>query len=397
MDYWLERCSICFDHRMEFCLQPCRDQYCFECFQRYVREVVNNSWGLSITEVKCPVCMDVLSQYEWKQYADEETVRRYDEYNKPYRAFSRHCHACDSEINALEAPDTDLEHEHRAEALVALCDRLEAHLRDTSPTKEPDAFSGDMLKRFRADAKNFAEGGSVGIGSMFAYVARRRRINVRMQSARDIEANAIAVQLCRLEIDASVWRDLQFRVVSLFPKTRCGACSKDICMQCGEQTHHHGATCREYLERMLIRRTRSTGGHIDDLRWKLEHSKPCPNCRVLIDRDDGCNRVDCLYCGHRFCWICTESWSEVSDGRVAMAGIRIVLQRLTQCTAPNSAAGSIDAPRDRLQNRQMERTMAARRPSSITKESRPRCVRAFIWMQLVTIGALTTTVLIFVQ
>jgi hypothetical protein len=67
MEYWMQRCSICFDRRMDLCLRPCRDQFCSDCFQRYVREVVNNSWGLSITQIKCPVCMDVLEQHEWKQ------------------------------------------------------------------------------------------------------------------------------------------------------------------------------------------------------------------------------------------------------------------------------------------------------------------------------------------
>ncbi|KAG0296725.1 hypothetical protein BGZ98_000848, partial [Dissophora globulifera] len=34
MEVWLQRCSICFDARLDFCLEFCRDQYCRECFQR---------------------------------------------------------------------------------------------------------------------------------------------------------------------------------------------------------------------------------------------------------------------------------------------------------------------------------------------------------------------------
>ncbi|KAI9591998.1 hypothetical protein BDF19DRAFT_388894 [Syncephalis fuscata] len=113
MEYWQERCSICFDKKLEFCLQPCRDQFCFECFQRYIAEVVNNSWGLSVTEVKCPVCMNEVAQEEWKQYATEEVVSRYDEYNQPYRPFSRHCGDCSEEISAIQPPDTDMDLEER--------------------------------------------------------------------------------------------------------------------------------------------------------------------------------------------------------------------------------------------------------------------------------------------
>lgn len=44
------------------------------------------------------------------------------------------------------------------------------------------------------------------------------------------------------------------------------------------------------------------------IQWKLANTNPCPNCCILIHRDDGCNKVDCMLCGHRFCWICREAW-----------------------------------------------------------------------------------------
>ena len=44
------------------------------------------------------------------------------------------------------------------------------------------------------------------------------------------------------------------------------------------------------------------------IHWKLQNTNPCPNCSILIHRDDGCNKVDCMLCGHRFCWVCRESW-----------------------------------------------------------------------------------------
>lgn len=44
------------------------------------------------------------------------------------------------------------------------------------------------------------------------------------------------------------------------------------------------------------------------LQWKLKNTNPCPNCCILIHRDDGCNKVDCMLCGYRFCWVCREAW-----------------------------------------------------------------------------------------
>lgn len=36
MQQWLERCSICFESKLDLCLDYCRDQFCLDCFQKYV-------------------------------------------------------------------------------------------------------------------------------------------------------------------------------------------------------------------------------------------------------------------------------------------------------------------------------------------------------------------------
>ncbi|KAG0359801.1 hypothetical protein BGZ54_009820 [Gamsiella multidivaricata] len=98
MEYYLQRCSICFDARLDFCLEYCRDQFCRDCFQRYVKEVVSNSWGLNVTKIKCPVCQDIISMSEWTKYVDKATLAQYNQYNQPYRSFSRFCNQCDHEM-----------------------------------------------------------------------------------------------------------------------------------------------------------------------------------------------------------------------------------------------------------------------------------------------------------
>jgi hypothetical protein len=40
MDYWLQRCSICFDSQLDLCLDYCRDQFCIDCFERLVSMIL---------------------------------------------------------------------------------------------------------------------------------------------------------------------------------------------------------------------------------------------------------------------------------------------------------------------------------------------------------------------
>lgn len=35
MEYWSQKCSICFDAPLDICLNYCNDQYCVECFEKY--------------------------------------------------------------------------------------------------------------------------------------------------------------------------------------------------------------------------------------------------------------------------------------------------------------------------------------------------------------------------
>ncbi|XP_033341708.2 E3 ubiquitin-protein ligase RNF14 [Megalopta genalis] len=33
-------------------------------------------------------------------------------------------------------------------------------------------------------------------------------------------------------------------------------------------------------------------------------AKPCPKCRTMIEKIDGCNKMECTHCNTKFCWLC---------------------------------------------------------------------------------------------
>ncbi|RUP49080.1 hypothetical protein BC936DRAFT_143322 [Jimgerdemannia flammicorona] len=416
IEYWLQRCSICFDAQLDLCLDYCRDQFCRECFRRYITEVVNSSWGLSVTEIHCPVCQDVISQSEWARYVPSSVVERYNAYNQPYRSFTRHCEGCDGEVVACKAAKMygkererwvcfDILFAGRIDLFVlfslriempnmagqkteqvalrqyrylverwrevpiaaaiprgmkqifgnrAICGPiphyLQSHFKeiyesvkeisfrlqaDADPQIPPSTIKSldSSLRRFDSDYRAHLTSGGSSVSEMYKCLipslveqlgedeaeseendrAKRHRMEPVQRRRRRYEFVAmvsdVSAKLVALEGRPEQWKELQFLHVKNFPMANCTACAHELCLQCGVGTHHAGLTCVEYMQRR-IDASREPPEVLENVKWKLRNSKSCPNCCVLINRDDGCNKVDCLHCGHRFCWMCRSAWSE---------------------------------------------------------------------------------------
>eukprot|EP00934_Nitzschia_sp_Nitz4_P004865 Nitzschia sp. Nitz4//scaffold44_size153857//115497//119767//NITZ4_002740-RA/size153857-augustus-gene-0.10-mRNA-1//1//CDS//3329552214//4855//frame0 len=45
--------------------------------------------------------------------------------------------------------------------------------------------------------------------------------------------------------------------------------------------------------------------------WLKANTRPCPQCKVPIEKNEGCNHMICFNpaCRHEFCWICRRDWS----------------------------------------------------------------------------------------
>ncbi|KAK5802015.1 hypothetical protein F5H01DRAFT_254747, partial [Linnemannia elongata] len=301
MEYYLQRCSICFDSQLDFCLEMCRDQFCRDCFQKYVKEVVSNSWGLDVTKIKCPVCQDPLPLAEWSKYVDQPTLAQYQQYNQPYRSFSRFCNGCDNEVaisrQHLEAraahPQQDSAYRSVPSSLFQR--KQQQHITTTGVLEMykdlMELCGGVTIETVRIPKRTIAD---------------RSKVVTRADSKRQLEVKKALVhfskELLSLEIRPEQWKELQFLHVRWCRWDWCNNCDLELCLQCGVSSHHESETCFEHM--------RSERSDLDTgtMQWKLANTNPCPNCCILIHRDDGCNKVDCMLCGHRFCWVCREAW-----------------------------------------------------------------------------------------
>ncbi|KAI9025821.1 hypothetical protein CLU79DRAFT_699154 [Phycomyces nitens] len=288
MDYWLERCSICFDARLELCLDHCRDQYCLDCFRRYITEVVMSSWGLTVTKIRCPVCQSNIPQSEWSQFVPAQVVEHYNRFNRPYRPYSRCCPQCETEAFPCEYKDkggfTDQVQVHtmildllgllpfycqgpEMDQLLQIYDHQTWH-----NATLPDIYRRTMLLLFRtADPTVYRS-----------------------------HLQAISHRILLLDMKPDTWKQLQFAHISFFPVHECRACNSPFCLQCGQDAHPT-MTCEAAMRHILESEAPSESS--ETVRWTLEHRQ-------------GCNKVDCSLCGFCFCWVCRLPWSEVSQKAV---------------------------------------------------------------------------------
>ena len=88
------------------------------------------------------------------------------------------------------------------------------------------------------------------------------------------------------------------------PSTRilqCPSCFSTICSAC-DQEAHGGMTCQERRHQEQQHQDR----RFDE--WVAANGKRCPECRTVVEKDDGCNHIACR-CGAHFCWTCGEASS----------------------------------------------------------------------------------------
>jgi len=81
----------------------------------------------------------------------------------------------------------------------------------------------------------------------------------------------------------------------------CADCGVTLCLNC-DGTAHLGRSCEDALKER-------TKEEQDNVMWKAQNTKPCPQCKVNIEKNHGCRHMTCKKCHFQFCWICLNKWA----------------------------------------------------------------------------------------
>jgi ariadne-1 len=84
---------------------------------------------------------------------------------------------------------------------------------------------------------------------------------------------------------------------------RCD-CGHPYCFKCGEEAHDP-TSCAQ-----LAVWTEKCSNESETANWILANTKKCPKCNARIEKNQGCNHMNCKLCKHEFCWICMGDWLE---------------------------------------------------------------------------------------
>lgn len=85
-------------------------------------------------------------------------------------------------------------------------------------------------------------------------------------------------------------------------KVICNSCQTMFCFNCG--LSYHAPTDCLTIKKWLTKceDDSETSNYIS------VHTKACPKCKIAIEKNGGCNHMQCFSCKFDFCWICLGDW-----------------------------------------------------------------------------------------
>jgi len=91
-------------------------------------------------------------------------------------------------------------------------------------------------------------------------------------------------------------------VIQVAKRVICTSCKSSFCFKCGGD--YHAPTDCETIKRWLTK----CADDSETANYISAHTKDCPKCNICIEKNGGCNHMQCYHCKHDFCWMCLGDW-----------------------------------------------------------------------------------------
>lgn len=94
-------------------------------------------------------------------------------------------------------------------------------------------------------------------------------------------------------------------IKSTEPKAKrsvCTQCKAIFCFNCGMD--YHAPTDCQIIKKWLTK----CADDSETANYISAHTKDCPKCHICIEKNGGCNHMQCYNCKHDFCWMCLGDW-----------------------------------------------------------------------------------------
>lgn len=85
-------------------------------------------------------------------------------------------------------------------------------------------------------------------------------------------------------------------------RAACTYCKAVFCFKCG--TEYHAPTDCNTIKKWLTK----CADDSETANYISAHTKDCPRCHICIEKNGGCNHMQCYNCKHDFCWMCLGDW-----------------------------------------------------------------------------------------
>jgi ariadne-2 len=85
-------------------------------------------------------------------------------------------------------------------------------------------------------------------------------------------------------------------------RVTCDFCKTSFCVLCGFD-YHAPSSCET-----MAQWRKKCGDDSETANYIRAHTKDCPKCSACIEKNGGCNHMQCSRCDYHFCWMCFKDW-----------------------------------------------------------------------------------------